>query len=46
MVEITGGKATVLGERVMRGDRVWKRERTAKCDNTGHLVGHAAVSVF
>ena len=29
MVEITGGKATVLGERVMRGDRVWKRERTA-----------------
>ena len=28
MVEITGGKATVLGERVMRGDRAWKRERT------------------
>eukprot|EP01043_Picozoa_sp_COSAG02_P074455 COSAG02_NODE_14914_length_1224_cov_1.108444_2_plen_196_part_01 len=29
MVEITGGKATVLGERVMRGDRAWKRERTS-----------------
>ena len=34
MVEVTGGKATVLGERVMRGERAFKRERTP------NLLGH------
>ena len=28
MVEITGGKATVLGQRVLAADKAWKRERT------------------